>query len=329
LYLLTRQDGLFIATMFRPAGLAEGWDSIPEARPGLVLDDYSLQEECFNSSFARADASGQGFEKGHYYFLGLGRSAVVELTGLESVARLPGGRVALVAGEGLYGRGERYDPAVTATRLAVMAPPRAPLAVPHTQPGTDSFRGRPAEFASATVWLAWDARGLHLKCAVRGDKTPFVNGEADWTRLFSGGDACDVQLDSPQFGRCRFVIAMHQGAPVVVRMRYGGKDTAAAVTYRSGVAETRVPSVEKLAIPCQVRRGREEYVLQATLPWDALGIEPKAGRKVPLELGVMYSDAGGTRSASREYWASGESGMVVDLPTEARLTSNWGELLFQ
>jgi len=328
-YFLTRQDGLFIATVFRPAAFAEGWDSIPEARPGMLLDDYSLQEECFNNSFARAEASGQGFEKDHYYMLGLGRSAVVELTGLESVKRFSGGSLPLVAGAGLYGRGESFDPAATAARLKVKAPPKEPLAAPHTLAGTETFRGKPATFASTTVWTAWDARGLHMKWSVLNDRSPFVNGEKDWTRLFSGGDACDIQLDSPRLGKCRFVVAMSDGQPVVVRLRYDGKETASAVTYRSGIAETRVPAVEKLAAPCQVRRGKQDYVLQVTLPWEALGIEPKAGLRIPFELGVLSSDAGGTRTAAREYWASGESGMVADLPTEARLTSNWGTLEIQ
>ena len=47
------------------------------------------------------------------------------------------------------------------------------------------------------------------------------------------------------------------------------------MTYRSDVAETRVAAVEKLPVTCQVKRGKDSYVVQVTLPWDALGIEPR------------------------------------------------------
>lgn len=326
-YFLTREDGLFITTLFRPAAFAAGWDSIPEAKPGLLLDDYSLQEECFAGSFVRAEADGKGFEKGHYYMLGLGRSAVVELTGLDSVKRFEGGMVPLAAGQGLYGRGERFDPAVAMSRLPVKSFDKSEsLVAPHTRPGADTFSAKPAEFMTARVWAGWDRRGLHLKWYVTGDTSPFVNNEQDWTRLFASGDACDVQVGSPAFGKCRYVIAMSRQEPVVVRIRYEGKDAETAMTYRSGVAETHVAAVEKLAVKCQIKRGKDNYSVQVTLPWNELGIEPRAGLKVPFELGLMISDPTGTKTMAREYWHSGMTGTVADLPSEAAPTKDWGVL---
>lgn len=325
-YLLTRRDGLFIGTLFRPAAFAQGWDGIAEAKPGLVLDDYSLQEECFGGSLARAEADGHGFEKGHYYLLGLARSAVVELTGLDTVRRFEGGTVTLAAGEGLYGRGQRFDPAAVASGLVVKPLPKTPLVALHIRPGIDAFASTPVEFGASTVWAAWDDRGLHLKWWVRGDATPFINNESDWTRLFATGDACDLQLASPTLGKCRYVFAMHGSTPVVVRLRYEGADTPSAVTYRSGVAETHVPAVERLDLTYRVKRSQDGCVVQATLPWPVLGLAPAAGLKVALELGQMSSDPTGTKTIAREYWHSGMNGMVADLPTEAALTTDWGEL---
>ena len=62
---------------------------------------------------------------------------------------------------------------------------------------------------------------------------------------------------------------MNRTDPVVVRLRYDGPETAAAVTYRSSVGELRVPAVEKFDLPPYgVHRDREAYVIQLTLPWD-------------------------------------------------------------
>ncbi|EDY17371.1 NHL repeat containing protein [Chthoniobacter flavus Ellin428] len=330
-YFLTRNDGLFIATMFRPYAFGDNWDTIPEAKAGMELDRYTVGEECFNGHFARAEATGQGFEKGHYYLLGMGRSAVVELTGLNSVQRFSGGTLKLVAGVGLFGKGGRLDPGAAAAQIASTGdhPKPGPLIAPSVIPKTDAFRGEPAQFASATVWPAWDKRGLHLKWSVTGDDSPFINNEPDWTLAFTTGDAADLQIKSPTLGRCRFVITMNAGQPVVVRLRYDAADSSQGVTYKSGVAETRVPLVEKLSIPVGVRRTKDSYNVQLTLPWDLLGIDPKPGLSVPFELGAFYSDPTGHKTAIREYWHSGVSGMVSDVPTEARPTDDWGTLQLQ
>jgi hypothetical protein len=179
------------------------------------------------------------------------------------------------------------------------------------------------------VWTAWDARGLHVKWAVEGDASPFINNGTDWTLAFTTGDAADLQIKSPKLGRCRYVVTMSAGQPVVVRLRYDAADGAQGVTYRSGVAEIRVPIVEKLPIAVNVRRGKANYVVQLTLPWNLLGIDPKPGLEVPLELGAFYSDPTGNKTATREYWHSRMTGMVSDVPTEARPTEDWGILRLQ
>jgi hypothetical protein len=246
------------------------------------------------------------------------------------VKRFPGGPVKLVSGVGLYGKSERFDPSA----VVLQAPPAdrqkpEPLIAASVQPKADAFRGQPAQFASATVWSAWDNRGLHLKWSVSGDPSPFINNEADWTMAFTTGDVADLQIKSPKLGRCRYVMTMNEGQPAVVRLRYDAPESPQAVNYRSGVAETRVPVVEKLPIPLNVRRGKNSYVVQVTIPWDVLGIDPKPGLEVPMELGAFYSDPTGHKTATREYWHSGVSGMVSDVPTEARPTDDWGVLHLQ
>jgi hypothetical protein len=236
--------------------------------------------------------------------------------------------VQLVKGAGLYGKGEQFEPGAAAQSLAIHSQQPGPLVAAIPRPGAEAFSAKPALFGSATLWAAWDNRGLHLKYNV-DDPSPFINNDSDWTLAFTTGDAVDLQLKSPKLGRCRYVITMNQGVPVVVRLLYDGKDSGHSVSYRSSVGETRVPDVEKLPVPVNVRRGKTNYSLQVTLPWDVLGIEPKSGLDIPMELGLFYSDPTGHKTVSREYWHSQVSGMVSDVPTEARSTADWGVLKLQ
>jgi len=565
-YFLTRDDGLFIGTIFKPCITAENWsDAIPEAKSGVLLDDVTLGDECFGGSFARAEAARGGFEKGHHYMLGLGRSAVVELTGLDSIKRLKPGKIALGrkdadaararvladaaakwreqealatldvlpapanaerwwenrAGYGLNelsmllmhnekGLGVRfsqyywvgYHPSQIfvndapswervaefgdAAELLIAADPRAasgpsvqrivfarmvdaPVAVRYhwmksaeapagakaiarrgdetlvaekldiplqaktqiaptlwgdeegvvlaqipwstlgivykpdlvlkgnfgavfKQPGggrplhktwvgsigagafdpasalemhpelwapialrpegyqsaPDVLRMKPAakdrdlpvlesqashpadpaRYAEAVTWVTRTHEALLLKWYVAKDTSPFTNNGKDWTSLFKTGDACDLQIASPALGSCRYLITMFEDKPAVVRFRYDAKDASAdqGVTYKSPVSQVLVPVVERLPIEPRVERGADWYTVQVAIPWNVLGIVPKGGTKIPAELGVLRSDPTGTQTARRDYWHSGLSGMVNDVPTEVKPTANWGAL---
>lgn len=327
LYLMTRRDGLFISTLFRPYAFADGWDSIVRAEPGMNLENYSLQDECFNGHFVRAEESGRGFEAGKYYVVGAGRSAVVEVTGLEGVRRLDGGSLRLVAGQGLYGKNQRFDPAAPTVTLASKRTV-PPLVAPLAKPRQDIYAAaKPAQWLGSTVRIAWSEQGLHFKWEVAGDKTPFVNRERDFTQLFSTGDALDVQLDSPTQGKLRFIVAMRDKEPVIVRMRFNAPAGPDSVTYRSDILQTNA-EVTKLNEAPGVRIVRADaYVVQFTIPWKSVGIDkPESGMKLPIELGLIESDPTGTNAASRDYWFSGASEMVSDVPTEARPTTTRGTI---
>lgn len=325
-YLLTREDGLFITMLFRPYAFADGWDSLPDATPGMRLDSYSLQDECFNGHFVRAEATGKGFVKGRYYLLGKGRSAVVEVTGLEGVRRFEGGTLALVAGQGRFGRGERCDPAMAAQAPAAKRTLVPLLALP-PKPGEDLFRGPRVEFAGAQVQAAYRNDGLHVKWQQKGESWQFQNQGQDWTQLFATGGGIELQVRSPSLGLLRFVLAPCQGEPTLVRMRYEGEETDAAVTYRSEVHTRRVPEVTLVKGGYGVRPLKDGQVVQFRLPWEALGFDapPAGGTELPIELGVFFADRGGMRTQSREFLIGG-SGMVADLPTEAEPARHFGKI---
>ncbi len=570
-YLMTF-DGLYIGSIF--TSVYQGNNSLetlyPDAKPGMLIDDVSLGEECFHGSIARAEATINGFEKGHYYLLGLGRRIIVELTGLESVQRLPGGTVRLTQAavddirrqqldkiarqwtdtekdtigdivhargyssqffwepsaivtpdvrialwhnetglgiaalrysyrpglplvhvfannapgwEQIFAFGEsinlqietalaanpartkqgegdvrfviaerngkpevvRYrwmraaaapagakvlpdgregelawvadlpDLAATITRaepifynttasitltipwevLGIAYQPgarvRADVGITRQLPGgagiawwnwiskTEpaaydfatalamrpdlwrTFALRPAGYTlppqvpsvrpakggqplvvnyskantpvtvsydndSAHAWVSCDDTRLLLKWYVMRDTSPFANNGTDMTMLFKTGDGCDLQIESPTLGKCRYLVADYKGEPTVVRYQYDAKDTDAddGIWYRSPAGEVFVPIVEPLAVKPTVTRGDSWYTVEVALPWEMLGIRPKPGLKIPAELGVLRSDPSGNTTASRAYWNSGLQGMVVDVPTEVAPTQNWG-----
>jgi len=189
----------------------------------------------------------------------------------------------------------------------------------------------PVAYADAFTWADNTDAGLRLKWYVTQDKSPLVNKGTDWTLLFKTGDACDLQLESPGQGKCRYLITVYEGQPVVIRYVYAenSKDlemNAKGAMFESPVGKIYVPVVERLPIEPRVERGDSWYTVDLTIPWQVLGV--KRSGKVPVELGVLRSDTTGTRTIQRDYWHSGLSGMVQDIPTEVKPTDNWGELVF-
>jgi len=573
-YFLTRDDGLFIGTAFKPHALAPPLYEIPEAKPGILLDGYTLGGENFGGSFARADASVAGYEKGHYYILGYSYNLVTELTGLDTVKRLTPGSFARSAADvaktrqaavakatEIFDQREKLaavdippgpdatvevglpnpnwiNPSISLWHTkeglglrAVYAAPSGPLHIPKSfflndapaweqayafgdclelqfgvDPAADpkrtqavegdqhlvlaqldgkplvvryvrmptdkapagakvleagragsmawvaekldvargdvkrqmtptrvevsiqalipwkdlgmtyemghQFRGNlgvvlrqnagkapwyatyvgstgladtdfaaalelhpnlwipltlrpagytpppdmrgtktlvgpapialklpperakePVAYSDAFTWVDNLDAGLRLKWYVTQDNSPFVNKGTDWTHLFKTGDACDLQIASPELGKCRYLITVYEGQPVVVRYVYTEKskdldleESTKGVMFESPVSKVYVPVVERLPIEPKVERGDTWYTVDVTIPWQVLGV--KRTGKVPVELGVLRSDATGTRTAQRNYWHSGLSGMVQDVPTEVKPMENWGELVF-
>ena len=80
-----------------------------------------------------------------------------------------------------------------------------------------------------------------MKWLVKDNSSPFINNGNDWTLLFSTGDACDLQIQSPTLGKSRYIFTMDHGHPVVVRFRYN--------TGRKGWGWTIVPALPKRMCP--------------------------------------------------------------------------------
>jgi hypothetical protein len=63
------------------------------------------------------------------------------------------------------------------------------------------------------------------------------------------------------------------------------------------------------------------------VPLDALGIDPARMPSLKGLVGVIFSDPAGKNRASRLYWHDKQTGLVSDVPSEARLDpANWGSI---
>jgi len=70
--------------------------------------------------------------------------------------------------------------------------------------------------------------------------------------------------------------------------------------------------------------------VEAAVPWKVLGIAPKAGLKLKMDVGVLFGNSGGTATISRQYWSNKATGLVSDVPGEADLAPQlWGTLILK
>ena len=188
----------------------------------------------------------------------------------------------------------------------------------------------------ARVALAHDKDNLYVVFDV-ADPSPMKNSGKDFALLFKTGDACDLMLATdpaadpertePAPGDLRLLFSTLEGKPVAVLYRpvlRGGKGNPR--TFSSPVSAVRfdhVAIIEEAKVA--IRRGKGRYVLEAAVPLSALGWNPAATPLTRGDVGVIFSDSGGSRNVLRLYYANRDTAIVNDIPSEARLTPDkWG-----
>jgi len=71
------------------------------------------------------------------------------------------------------------------------------------------------------------------------------------------------------------------------------------------------------------------YVVEAAIPLSILGLKPAANLRLKFDWGVLVTDPSGNAVVRRVYWANQATGIVADVPSEARLQPDlWGHILF-
>ncbi|NQT85978.1 hypothetical protein HQ560_04390, partial [bacterium] len=188
----------------------------------------------------------------------------------------------------------------------------------------------------ATAALGYDGERLLAAFAVQ-DKSPMKNAGKDFALLFKSGDTCDVMLATdpkadpkrtkPAAGDLRLLFSVLDGKPVCVLYRPVVKEGAKAPRVLSSPVSAE--SFDQIAVlrdaTVVIRRGENGYSLEAAVPLKTLRFAPAPGALVKGDVGVIFSDPGGSRNVLRAYHANRQTAIVNDIPSEARLTpQDWG-----
>ncbi|MCS7254808.1 MAG: hypothetical protein NZ781_12400, partial [Armatimonadetes bacterium] len=191
----------------------------------------------------------------------------------------------------------------------------------------------------AKVALAYDDTHLYAAFDVTDD-SPMLNSGKDFALLFKTGDACDLFLAvdpsaDPKrtravAGDIRLLFSVMDGQPICVLYEPVARDGERVVrlfTSPTGAeAFDRVVAIKEAQVA--IRRVKGGYTLEASVPLSAIRFAPKAGAAYKGDVGVIYSDAGGSRNVLRACYFNKDTAIVNDIPTEARLQpQNWGIIL--
>lgn len=338
LYMFTA-DGLLVATMFKDHRVAPAWGIFPEPKRGMIVDDLTLQEECFGPTFA-GTADGR-------YFLSCGHHhcSLVEIEGLKSARRLSAtlqvSEKDLAACREYVLRRAQAEQQATGVKLVTVARAAAPPVVDGDLgewSGETFAEIKTGDRLRARFALRWDDAALYV-AAQAWDATPLSNRASDPRLLFKGGDCLDLQLGlgrspvnhpaEPQPGDTRILWATVADKPlaVIYRYRVPGTPETAKVVFASPVRRVTVDVVDVWESPTAAfRRTGDGYAFEARVPWERLGAAaPAAGAALPLDFGVIFSTPTGEAVAERVYWSNKAAGAVSDVPSEAEVRPElWG-----
>ncbi len=334
-------DGLYIARLFQDNRLGKGFN-LPAAERGMSLNHISLNTEHFGGTFNQLSDGRVFMVAGHNH------NSVIRVDGLDRITRFDGSIEVSAEQSKLAAERPPIDPvaAASAAKPKVMQVPRAPDGVtidgdlaewsklsPTELKGTGKHRGK--------IWLAYDPQSLLIAARIEGSKG-MTNREKDFKLLFRAGDCIDVQLSTtgdrshgaPQAGDLRLLISRLNDEPTAVLYRPLDEGTPAQrkITFASPVATVTFDAVEKLDLPITVTPNETGYTLEAAIPWKTLraDLKPAAGMKLRGDVGVLFADDAGLATAERIYWSNADSGLVADIPGEARLQPDrWGTFELQ
>ncbi len=337
-HLLT-QRGYYLSPLFQSDPMKWAWPD--KAVPGAILDDVppGAGEEAFGGSVTQGVDGNVYIQCGHTSFWNL------EVTGLDSVRPLSagGGEVRISEADLAVAKEFRsgyLQAAVGLKRLIVSrATPQFTGRMDVDFKGAEIASFKKNDGAAIRSAVSWDDHYLYVAWEVRDD-TPWLNAADAPEYLYARGDTVDLQLGTnltPQkeaaLGDLRLSIGPFQGRPTAVLYRKVTDGRKNPKAFHSGVVANysmdSVTVIDDAKIEVAVDQARRLYVVEAAIPFSALGIQPKAGLTLRGDLGATHSDKAGADTALRTYWSNQDAGIVSDEVFELQMApQNWGEFHF-
>jgi len=342
MYLLTA-DGLFVATLFKDVRQGILW-AMPKAERGMLLNELTLHDENFWPSITQTG-------DGKIYVLT--NSCLVRVDGLESIRRLPTGKISISADD--LKKAQAYQIEYEAQRLknqgsgilTVAIRPEAPVIDGKIDDWKDAGwvdidkRGVAAWFDSNTrpynVTAAMAKAGDCLYVAYRtGDKDLLRNSGDTPNAAFKTGGALDLMLGTdpkadpnrtvPAEGDIRLLVTQVNGKTLATLYRAVVPGTKEPVPFSSPWRTITFDKVEDVS--AQVRFAGTDGNFEIAVPLSVLGLDAKPGLKIKGDVGILRGN--GFQTMQRVYWNNKATGITSDVPSEAELTPQlWGKLEFR
>jgi hypothetical protein len=326
-YLLT-MDGFFLQTIGGDERCSPAWH-IPaaEVRRDMDVSGYSFGGEQFHPTFIQSSKDGA-----IYYVVGHEHSSITRLDGLESVKRLPDAKITVTSAQIADLPAERVEFVKRSARgsLAVRLLKSAPVLGATDGWGGAQWAAIDTEVKAAVAITGEDLHAIWLT----GDSNALSGGPGDFRLQFKHGGALDLMIgpyrdadnrrQTPIAGDERLLVTQVNGQTraVLYRMVAPEAPAADAATFDSPISSVKFDQVinvsDQVSLTADGTGG-----FQIAVPLSLLGLKPEGGARFWGDIGLLRGD--GSWTSRRTYWNNQDTGMVSDVPTEARLRpGNWG-----
>ncbi|HZZ73941.1 MAG TPA: hypothetical protein VFE24_16935 [Pirellulales bacterium] len=332
-------DGFYLSRLFEGDPLQVKWPA--QAIPGADMTHCppGMGGEDFGGS-ATLGKDGK-------LYLQAGKTAFwnLEVTGLDTVVRIPGGMLKVDAHDQQVARQfreEQLQASAGKKRLVIKAAtPKFTGNLEQDFKGAEIISFKKQDENPVRAAATWDDHHLYVAWEVK-DSTPWVNGATDETAMYLGGDTVDLQLGTnpaanPQrtaaeAGDLRLSIGNFQGKPTSVVYRKISQTKRPAI-FSSGVIKSYPLEFAAVVSGVDVKvtiAAKSGYTIEAAIPLSVLEFTPQAGLHLRGDLGVTHGDPAGRRTRLRTYWSNQHTGIVDDAVFELMLEpAHWGELSFE
>lgn len=313
---LIRDDGVYLAELFTDQRMAPSQLPADEHIAGVPINDTTLGGEPFSGWMSRQRDGRVRMTYGHTDV------RVAEVTGLDTITEI--GPVSIELTEALVAQCRAFQPRTgTDTQPTTYTVARGGAFDP-TVTFDDAIVIRQGREEVGRARLRYDDQNLYVAWQVY-DTTPWVNKGNLPEEAFKSGDSVNLF-----FGNTRVLLANLGGTPVAMVYRPDGPGDQ-SYTFRSPVRAVQFRYVHnEPAIRWQVIPGQNEYRVIAEIPWSVLAHSPASGQQVKADIGLLFGDDTGSRTALRVHWADKETNVVNDVPTEAEFSpARWGTFTLQ
>jgi len=336
------EDGFYLTRLFQGDGFKIQWPD--QAVPGAILDNVppGLGGEDFGGSLRQG--------KDGKVYIQAGKTGLwnVEVTGLDAIQEIPGGKVAMGADDVKTAQTfrEKQLQAAVGNKKYTVRKARVEFTgnldadfkdfKPTEKPAFEKQKG-----SRVRVAMAHDDANLYVGWEVQDD-TPWVNGADAPEFLYARGDTVDLQLGTdpaadktrgePVKGDLRLSIGNFKGQPTAVVYRKVA-DEKKPKTFSSGVVKEylmdSVVALTEAKVSVKVDAQAKRYVVEATIPLASLGLKLTDGQTLRGDFGATHGDKAGADTILRTHWNNQTTGIVNDEVFELRMEpKNWGELTF-